>query len=67
MCYDQQPLHCEATGRSQLVQRLLIPHHLYKADYLKSVKVSVEGNIKEEVLVIKLGGYKEMSSIFADQ
>jgi hypothetical protein len=33
--------------RSRLVQRLLIAYHLYLADYLKSVKVSIEGNIKE--------------------
>jgi hypothetical protein len=45
--YAQQPLHVEAMERSQLVQRQLIAHHLYLADYLESGKVSIEGNIKE--------------------
>ncbi len=61
MCYGQQPLRVEAMERSRLVQRLRIAHHLYQADYLKSLKVSIKGNIiekdikhrGEEVLVIK--------------
>jgi hypothetical protein len=52
VCYDQQHLPCEARERSQLVQRLLIAHHLYLADYLKSLKVSIEGNIKERRISI---------------
>jgi hypothetical protein len=61
VCYYQQPLRIEAMERSRLVQRLRIAHHLYLADYLNSLKVSIEGNVKErdikhrveQVLVIK--------------
>jgi hypothetical protein len=42
-CYAQQHLPCEARERLQWVQRLLIAHHLYLADYLESLKVSIEG------------------------